>query len=89
MRRMLGLRAMRTAVAAARLLLLRAGVGPRRASATAPLFLPLPSDALLELLNLAAHELPGLYVLLQAGLVMAAVRAAPPTLGIGLLAGGA
>jgi hypothetical protein len=86
---MLRLRAVRTSVAASGLTLLWTGVGARRASATAALFLPLLAETLLEFLNLAVHELPDLDVLPEAGLVMAAVGATPPTLGIGLLAGGA
>ncbi|HET8774075.1 MAG TPA: hypothetical protein VFP80_09800 [Thermoanaerobaculia bacterium] len=67
------------ALAVARLLLLRPLVLPRCFSAR----------ALLEVAQLLVHVPRRLPLVLEAQLVMAAVRAALPSLGIGLLAGGA
>ena len=70
--------------------LLRACVRPRGTpAALGTLALPLLGHLLLELLNLARHVLTRRRVHPGAELVVAAVRTAPPTLGIGAFAGGA
>jgi len=67
---------------------LRLGPSVRARRATA-LALPVTRGLLLEFLDLAGHELPCPQVQAGADLIMAAVRAASPSLGIGPLAGGA
>jgi 6-pyruvoyltetrahydropterin/6-carboxytetrahydropterin synthase len=56
------------------------------ATARTALLFPLRALLLLELRDLAGHELARLRVLPHAGLVMSAIRAAPPPLGVRLVA---
>jgi len=76
-----------TAALASALLLLRAGVRPRRTGAAAPLVAALAGHALLELLHLSVHETAPLRILTVAESVVAAVGTPLPAFGIRLFAG--